>query len=82
MNKVKDQKHGVPALMSFFIIGLGQAVKGQWGKALGFFFGFVLLFMFFSVSLVTMNMSGVTFLIIISMIITWVYNIYDAYNSN
>ena len=27
-----SQKHGVPALLSFFIPGLGQIVKGQVGK--------------------------------------------------
>ena len=32
-------KHGIPALLSFFIPGLGQLVKGQVGKAVGFFFG-------------------------------------------
>jgi hypothetical protein len=26
------QKHGVPAILSFFIPGLGQIVKGQVGK--------------------------------------------------
>ncbi len=77
---MNNQKHGVPALMSFFIIGLGQAVKGHWGKALGFFFGFILLFIFFSASLITI--SPLSFFIIIGMVFTWIYNVYDAYNSN
>lgn len=29
-----DQKYGVPALLSFFIPGLGQMVKGQVGKGI------------------------------------------------
>lgn len=77
---MRDQKHGVPALMSFFIIGLGQAVKGHWGKGVAFFFSFLGLFMFFSVALV--NGSGLTLLIVLAMAITWIYNVFDAYNSN
>lgn len=34
-----NQKHGVPALLSFFIPGLGQIVKGQVGKGILIFFG-------------------------------------------
>ena len=32
----KGQKHGVPAILSFFLPGLGQFIKGHIGK--GFFF--------------------------------------------
>jgi TM2 domain-containing membrane protein YozV len=34
-----SQKHGVPALLSFFIPGLGQIVKGQVGKGILIFIG-------------------------------------------
>jgi len=34
-----ESKHGVPALLSFFIPGLGQVAKGQVGRGIGFFFG-------------------------------------------
>jgi TM2 domain-containing membrane protein YozV len=34
-----NQKHGVPALLSFFIPGLGQIIKGQVGKGILIFFG-------------------------------------------
>jgi hypothetical protein len=30
-----SQKHGIPALLSFFIPGLGQMVKGEVGKGIG-----------------------------------------------
>jgi TM2 domain-containing membrane protein YozV len=33
-----NQKHGVPALLSFFIPGLGQIIKGQVGKGILIFF--------------------------------------------
>jgi len=63
------QKHGIPALISFFLPGLGQLIKGQLLKALfiwvvggflGFFFWwtYVIPFLF------------------------WAWNVYDAYNSN
>ena len=62
----KDQKHGVPAIFSFFIPGLGQLIKGHIGKALLAFFGVIIGF----------------FLLIIPGIFVWLWNIYDAYNSN
>ncbi|NPE26781.1 hypothetical protein HNV12_02125 [Methanococcoides sp. SA1] len=62
----KHQKHGVPALMSFFIPGLGQLTKGHIGKALIAFFGTII---------------G-TFLLVFPGIFVWLWNIYDAYNSN
>lgn len=63
------QKHGIPALISFFIPGLGQLIKGQilkgiliWviGGGLSFFFWWT----------------------IIVPLVIWVWNVYDAYNSN
>ena len=33
------EKKLVSGLCSFFIPGLGQAINGQWGKAVGFFLG-------------------------------------------
>lgn len=32
-------KHGFPAVLSFFFPGLGQIIKGQVGRGIGFFFG-------------------------------------------
>lgn len=65
-----NQKYGVPALLSFFIPGLGQMIKGQVGKGililLGWIFSFVLI---------------VTGIGIIVPIIIWVWQIADAYNS-
>jgi TM2 domain-containing membrane protein YozV len=33
-NRMATQRHGVPALLSFFVPGLGQIVKGQFGLGL------------------------------------------------
>ncbi|WP_462252931.1 hypothetical protein [Ekhidna sp.] len=63
-----SQKHGIPALISFLIPGLGQIIKGQlfkgifiWiiGGVVGFFFWW-------------------TFIIPFAV---WAWNVYDAYNN-
>ena len=59
-----SQKHGVPALLSFFIPGLGQIVKGQVGKGI---------FAFIGVGI------GIVMLVIPGVII-WIWQIVDAYN--
>jgi TM2 domain-containing membrane protein YozV len=58
------QKHGVPALLSFFIPGLGQIVKGQVAKGI---------FTFIGVGL------GLLMLIIPGVVV-WIWQIVDAYN--
>ena len=65
------QKHGVPAILSFFIPGLGQIIKGQIGKGILIFLGMVIsiILIFFFVGIITTP-------------ILWLWNIYDAYNSN
>ena len=62
---VSNQKHGIPALLSFFIPGLGQIVKGQVGKGILVFFGVGI---------------GLMFLVIPGVII-WIWQIADAYNN-
>ena len=59
-----NQKHGIPALLSFFIPGLGQMVKGEVGKGILTFVGFCI---------------GIIFFIIPGVII-WIWQIADAYN--
>jgi TM2 domain-containing membrane protein YozV len=58
------QKHGVPALLSFFIPGLGQIVKGQVVKGIFTFIGFGLGILMF----------------VIPGVIVWIMQIVDAYN--
>ncbi len=64
-NKVNTQKHGLPALLSFFIPGLGQLVKGQVGKGVIIFIGTAI---------------GLALLVIPGIII-WIWQIIDAYNN-
>lgn len=58
------QTHGIPAILSFFIPGLGQLVKGQVGKGILVFIGFFI---------------GLAMLVIPGVII-WIWQIIDAYN--
>ena len=59
-----SQKHSVPAILSFFIPGLGQLVKGQVGRGILIFFGTAL---------------GLA-MAVIPGIIVWIWQITDAYN--
>jgi TM2 domain-containing membrane protein YozV len=56
--------HGVPALLSFFIPGLGQIVKRQVGKG-------ILAFIGVGIGLIVLIIPGV---------IIWIWQIVDAYN--
>jgi TM2 domain-containing membrane protein YozV len=60
-----SQKHGIPALLSFFIPGLGQIVKGQVGKG-------ILIMIAFPIGLLFLFVPGV---------ILWIWQIADAYNN-
>jgi hypothetical protein len=62
----QPQKHGVPALLSFFCPGLGQLVKGEIGKGMGMFMGFC----------AGLCLAGIPSLII------WIWSMVDAYNYN
>jgi len=63
------QKHGVPTLISFFAPGVGQLIKGHIMKAVGIWIigGLFGFFLWWT---------------FIAPFIIWVWNIYDAYNSN
>ena len=65
----RSQTHGMPALLSFFIPGLGQIVRGDVGKGIAIF---VVWCMTVAASFV---LIGIPF-----MIALWVWQIYDAYN--
>lgn len=69
MENIK-QTYGVPALLSFFMPGLGQIIKGQIGKGILIFIGHII--------------SGLLILVLIGLVTTpilFIWNIYDAYNS-
>ena len=66
---MKNQHHGMPAIVSFFIPGLGQLIKGQILKAiLIWVIGGLLTFFLFWTIIVPLGF--------------WAWNVYDAYNSN
>lgn len=59
-----QQKHGIPALLSFFIPGLGQIVKKEVGKGVVIFIGFVV---------------GI-FILVLPGLFIWIWQLVDAYN--
>ncbi|WP_319507219.1 hypothetical protein [uncultured Methanolobus sp.] len=62
--------YGVPALLSFFIPGLGQIIKGELFKAIGIW---VVLAICFILQFILIGyLLGA---------IVWVWQIYDAYNN-
>lgn len=62
--------HGIPALFSFFIPGLGQLVKGDLLKALGIWIAFIITG--------AVHIFGIGYLI---WLIIWIWQLYDAYNA-
>ncbi len=75
-----SEKHGVPALLSVFVPGLGQLVKGDILKGLVFMFLFVLLPVLLMGGVIARSpvLSRISFL---AAPVLYVYNIYDAYNN-
>ncbi|NPE27520.1 hypothetical protein HNV12_05960 [Methanococcoides sp. SA1] len=66
----ENRKHGVPALLSFFVPGLGQIIKGEIFKAIGIW--------------IALGISGLLTFIVIGFVlapIIWLWQIYDAYNN-
>ncbi|TGC09488.1 hypothetical protein [Methanolobus halotolerans] len=65
----QNRTHGVPALLSFFIPGLGQLIKGQIFKTIGIW--------------VVLGICWLLQFILIGYLlgfIVWIWQIYDAYN--
>lgn len=68
-----DIRHGMPALLSFFIPSLGQLVKGDIGTAMaiiGIFCGLVML-----------GFAGLAMFTPLGVIVLWVWQIYNAYTA-
>jgi hypothetical protein len=79
------QKHGVPLLLSIFIPGLGQLVKGQVKKGLLIFFAPIAVF-FFLFFLSFLGGKGSDMLALLGnlwfgSIILYIWQLIDAYNN-
>jgi TM2 domain-containing membrane protein YozV len=66
--RVRDQRHGLPALLSFFVPGLGQMVKGQ------FLWGIGIMFAMAVCAALCLLYIGIPLLGIV-----WIAQLYDAY---
>ncbi len=69
---MEKKTYGLPALISFFIPGLGQIIKGDFLKG----------FLIWLVGGTAMFLFSITIILIPFAFIIWAWNIYDAYNSN
>ncbi|MFB6145111.1 MAG: hypothetical protein ABEJ99_01245 [Candidatus Nanohaloarchaea archaeon] len=69
-NGSEAEKYGFAAILSFFMPGLGQIVKGQIWKGIGLMLGAVI-----SVGLMMVVIGFIMYPVI------WIYSIYDAYNN-
>ncbi len=78
---VNIQKHGFPALLSFFIPGVGQLMKGHFLKAFVIWISGVFIWFAFLGSLISGQLGMSAVLYVIPFVI-WLWNVYDAYNSN
>ncbi len=65
-----NQKYGVPALLSFFIPGLGQIIKGELFKAIGIW----------AVLVICIILEFILIGYLLGAIV-WIWQIYDAYNN-
>jgi TM2 domain-containing membrane protein YozV len=65
-----SEKHGVPALLSCFIPGLGQMIKGQFLTGIAIFIAMAISFALWTV-MIGIPTSGVL----------WIWQLYDAYTA-
>lgn len=87
---MKEQKHGVPCLLSLMVPGLGQIVKGEWSKGatiLFSMFGTLLIVMFTTWLTYQSTIGGFTTLLIgwlgiLIIIVLYFWQLTDAYNYN
>lgn len=81
---MNNEKHGIPALLSFFICGLGQLTKNHFGKFFLFFIAFAgSLYLVYTMLFAKKSyVDGVIYLVCIFPVVIWFWSINDAYNSN
>lgn len=79
-----SEKHGIPALLSFFLCGLGQLTKNHFRKFLVFFLLFIgALYVCYIVLIEKKGkLDAIQNLILLVPLTIWFWNINDAYNSN
>lgn len=78
MARKNNQKHGFPALLSFFLPGLGQLIKGHILKAILIWVGIPILYIF----LFFVSPTGFILISLPITLLLWLWNVYDAYNAN
>jgi hypothetical protein len=77
---VETQKHGIPALFSCFMVGLGQLIKGEFWNGFSFFCAYWLCIIF-GITLLIQVHPFLALICFLASIIIWIINIQDAYNN-
>ncbi len=72
------KKYVFLAILSFFVVGLGQFIKGHVGKGIAFF---IIHYVLWGTAIILSWTLIVPFITIPIAIIIWIWNIYDAYHS-
>lgn len=75
------KKHGFPALLSFLVPGLGQLIKGHFMKAIIIWASAIFIWFAIFGSLMS-GQLGLSILLYFIPFVVWLWNVYDAYNSN
>ena len=80
---MKKHKYVTPAIFSFFMIGLGQIVKGDSDRGLKwvlFFYLFYPLLIYVTLMINARIFVATMAVGVIVYPVFWLYNVYDAYN--
>lgn len=78
---IELKKHGFPAFLSFLLPGLGQLIKGHFVKSLTIWLAGIIIWFGFMGALFS-GQFGLSVLLYLIPAGVWLWNIYDAYNSN
>ena len=79
-------RHGIPTLISFFMPGVGQVIKGDFGKAVQIWIGYAgIVFGLLLASALVKEFENLatfmTLMLLLLLPVLWACQLYDAYNS-
>jgi len=79
-------RHGIPTLISFFMPGVGQVIKGDFGKAVQIWIGYAgIAFGMFLATAMAKELGDFAVFMMLALLfllpVLWACQLYDAYNS-
>jgi len=78
---MSEQRYLFLAVLSFFLPGLGQMIKGSYGKGAGIMFLIVGGWFLFFEFILIMNSIFLSIIIFLALTSLWIWNIHDAYTA-